>query len=109
MLKRAFSMFDSTKSGKIEKEKVRTILNTLGHTFDDHELDVMLKAEDDDGEYLQSFKDKFYYILLEAKIFFSLYSNKRSQFFFFFEFNHFFISIESILNIFVDRQFFVQK
>lgn len=46
-------MFDSTKSGKIEKEKVRTILNTLGHTFDDHELDIMLKAEDDDCEYIQ--------------------------------------------------------
>lgn len=49
VLRRAFAMFDSTKSGKIEKEKVRTILNTLGHTFDDHELDIMLKAEDDEG------------------------------------------------------------
>lgn len=44
-------MFDSTKSGRIEKEKVRTILNTLGHTFDDHELDIMLKAEDTDGKF----------------------------------------------------------
>lgn len=52
MLRRAFSMFDSTKSGKIEKEKVRTILNTLGHTFDDHELEVMLKSEDIEGELL---------------------------------------------------------
>ena len=43
-------MFDSTKSGKIEKEKVRTILNTLGHTFDDHDLDIMLRAEDEDGK-----------------------------------------------------------
>lgn len=42
-------MFDSTKSGRIEKEKVRTILNTLGHTFDDHELEVLLKQEDDEG------------------------------------------------------------
>ncbi|XP_076634360.1 troponin C type IIb isoform X3 [Colletes latitarsis] len=49
MLRRAFSMFDSAKSGRIEKEKVRTILNTLGHTFDDHELEVLLKQEDDDG------------------------------------------------------------
>lgn len=43
-------MFDSSKSGKIEKEKVRTILNTLGHTYDDSELDVLLAAEDTEGE-----------------------------------------------------------
>lgn len=49
VLRRAFSMFDSTKSGRIEKEKVRTILNTLGHTFDDHELEVLLKQEDEEG------------------------------------------------------------
>lgn len=49
VFKRAFSMFDNTKSGSIEKEKVRTILNTLGHTFDDIELDVLLKQEDDAG------------------------------------------------------------
>ncbi|KOX80483.1 Troponin C [Melipona quadrifasciata] len=48
VLRRAFSMFDSTKSGRIEKEKVRTILNTLGHTFDDHELEVLLKQEDEE-------------------------------------------------------------
>ncbi|KOB72919.1 Troponin C [Operophtera brumata] len=29
MLRRAFSMFDSEKQGRIEKEKVRTILNTM--------------------------------------------------------------------------------
>lgn len=45
-------MFDSTKSGRIEKEKVRTILNTLGHTFDDHELEVLLKQEDEEGTYI---------------------------------------------------------
>lgn len=43
-------MFDNTKAGKIEKEKVRTILNTLGHTFDDQELEVLLEQEDEDGE-----------------------------------------------------------
>lgn len=42
-------MFDSAKSGSIEKEKVRTILNTLGHTFDDHELEVLLKQEDEES------------------------------------------------------------
>jgi phosphopantetheine adenylyltransferase len=49
VLRRAFSMFDSSKSGKIEKEKVRTILNTLGHTYDDSELDALLAAEDTEG------------------------------------------------------------
>ncbi|XP_043494467.1 troponin C-like [Polistes fuscatus] len=59
VLRRAFSMFDSTKSGRIEKEKVRTILNTLGHTFDDHELEVLLKQEDEDGSGKLNF-DSFY-------------------------------------------------
>lgn len=46
MFKKAFAMFDSGKTGSIEKEKVRTILNTLGHTYDDTELLEMLDAED---------------------------------------------------------------
>jgi calmodulin len=50
VLKRAFTMFDSTKTGKIEKEKVRTILNTLGHTYDDKELEDLLEAEDVEGK-----------------------------------------------------------
>lgn len=45
-------MFDSQKTGKIEKEKVRTILNTLGHTFDDHELESLLKQEDEEGNFV---------------------------------------------------------
>lgn len=51
VLRRAFSMFDSSKTGKIEKEKVRTILNTLGHTYDDSELDALLAAEDTEGNF----------------------------------------------------------
>jgi hypothetical protein len=43
-------MFDSSKTGKIEKEKVRTILNTLGHTYDDDELDSLLAEEDGEGK-----------------------------------------------------------
>lgn len=54
-------MFDSTKSGRIEKEKVRTILNTLGHTFDDHELEVLLKQEDEEGTYI--YISRFYEFL----------------------------------------------
>lgn len=50
VLRRAFSMFDSSKTGKIEKEKVRTILNTLGHTYDDSDLDALLESEDTEGQ-----------------------------------------------------------
>ena len=50
MLRRVFQMFDSGKTGKIEKEKVRTILNTLGHTYDDQELDALLTSEDTEGK-----------------------------------------------------------
>ncbi|KAG6460112.1 troponin C isoform X2 [Manduca sexta] len=49
MLRRAFSMFDSQKQGKIEKDKIRTILNTMVHNYDDLELDRMLDSEDADG------------------------------------------------------------
>lgn len=45
-------MFDSNKAGKIEREKVRLILNTLGYTYDDSELDGLLSAEDTEGEFL---------------------------------------------------------
>lgn len=55
VFKKAFAMFDSGKTGSIEKEKVRTILNTLGHTYDDSELSEMLDAEDVDGEISVSF------------------------------------------------------
>lgn len=50
VFKKAFAMFDSGKTGSIEKEKVRTILNTLGHTYDDSELHEMLDAEDVEGK-----------------------------------------------------------
>ncbi|GFG28585.1 hypothetical protein Cfor_10713, partial [Coptotermes formosanus] len=45
-LRRAFSMFDSSKAGKIENEKVRTILNTLGLAINDLELEALLEEED---------------------------------------------------------------
>lgn len=50
VLRKAFSMFDGSKSGKIELAKVRLILNTLGYTYDDSELDGLLSAEDTEGE-----------------------------------------------------------
>lgn len=42
-------MFDSGKKGSIEKEKVRTILNTLGQSYDDQELESLLENEDPEG------------------------------------------------------------
>lgn len=39
-------MFDSSKAGKIENEKVRTILNTLGLAINDLELEALLEEED---------------------------------------------------------------
>ncbi|KAF7265736.1 hypothetical protein GWI33_020819 [Rhynchophorus ferrugineus] len=39
-------MFDSTKNGTIDREKVRTILTTLGHSYDEKELEQMLADED---------------------------------------------------------------
>lgn len=44
-------MFDTAKRGSIEKEKVRTILTTLGHSYDDKELEQMLSEEDPEGEF----------------------------------------------------------
>lgn len=43
-------MFDSEKQGRIAKETVKTILNTMVHNYDDLELDRMLDSEDAEGE-----------------------------------------------------------
>ena len=42
-------MFDSSKCGKIETEKIRTILNTLGTQYDPDELEGVLEQQDPDG------------------------------------------------------------
>ncbi|KAG5683705.1 hypothetical protein PVAND_012971 [Polypedilum vanderplanki] len=57
LLRKAFSMFDTTKSGKIEKEKVCLILNTLGYTYDDDELDVVISAEQIEGKETLTFDE----------------------------------------------------
>lgn len=44
-------MFDSGKTGKIEKEKIRTILNTLGANYINEELEALLQDNDVDGTY----------------------------------------------------------
>jgi len=41
-----FQMFDTTKSGFIETLKISTMLNTMGHIFDDKELANMIKTHD---------------------------------------------------------------
>ncbi|GJQ83701.1 hypothetical protein Trydic_g590 [Trypoxylus dichotomus] len=55
MLQKAFNMFDSSKKGRIEKEKVRTILNTLGQAYNDAELEALLDQNDPDGSGLLNF------------------------------------------------------
>jgi hypothetical protein len=59
VLRRAFSMFDSGKKGSIEKEKVRTILTTLGQTYDDKQLDSLLDGEDPEGKRQSTFSHKY--------------------------------------------------
>ncbi|XP_076057127.1 troponin C-like isoform X1 [Oratosquilla oratoria] len=49
MLRKAFAMFDSGKTGQIEKEKIRTILNTLGANYDPEELEALLEECDLEG------------------------------------------------------------
>ncbi|ROT70359.1 troponin-C isoform 6x [Penaeus vannamei] len=49
MLRKAFAMFDSGKTGKIEKEKIRTILNTLGASYINEELEALLTENDVDA------------------------------------------------------------
>jgi calmodulin len=52
-------MFDSGKKGSIEKEKVRTILTTLGQTYDDKQLDSLLDGEDPEGKRQLTFSHKY--------------------------------------------------
>jgi len=46
MLRKCFAMFDSGKTGCIEKEKIRTILNTIGAQYDSDELEALLEEND---------------------------------------------------------------
>lgn len=43
-------MFDQGKTGFIEAGKISTILNTIGHTFDDDELQALIDENDKDGK-----------------------------------------------------------
>ncbi|XP_055545841.1 troponin C isoform X3 [Wyeomyia smithii] len=45
-MRKAFQMFDTTKSGFIDTVKISTILNTLGQQFDEGELQALIDEED---------------------------------------------------------------
>lgn len=49
IMRKAFQMFDTTKSGFIETIKISTILNTMGQLFDEGELQAMIDEEDPDN------------------------------------------------------------
>ncbi|GBP31835.1 Troponin C, isoform 1 [Eumeta japonica] len=49
MLRKAFQMFDTTKSGYIDVLKISTILNTMGQLFDDSELQALIEENDPEG------------------------------------------------------------
>ncbi|CAK1555809.1 unnamed protein product [Leptosia nina] len=46
MLRKAFQMFDTTKTGYIDVLKISTILNTMGQLFDDSELQALIDEND---------------------------------------------------------------
>lgn len=49
-MRKAFQMFDTTKSGFIDTLKISTILNTMGQLFDDSELNELIEEVDPDGK-----------------------------------------------------------
>ncbi|KAK0083650.1 hypothetical protein PV325_008452 [Microctonus aethiopoides] len=48
IMRKAFQMFDTTKSGFIDTLKISTILNTMGQLFDDAELNAIIEENDPD-------------------------------------------------------------
>ncbi|CAG5108700.1 Similar to Troponin C (Tyrophagus putrescentiae) [Cotesia congregata] len=48
IMRKAFQMFDTTKSGFIDTIKISTILNTMGQLFDDAELNAIIEENDPD-------------------------------------------------------------
>ncbi|XP_015438823.1 PREDICTED: troponin C [Dufourea novaeangliae] len=49
VMRKAFQMFDTTKSGVIDTLKISTILNTMGQLFDDAELNSLIQENDPEG------------------------------------------------------------
>ncbi|CAI6366269.1 unnamed protein product [Macrosiphum euphorbiae] len=49
IMRKAFQMFDTSKSGFIDTLKISTILNTMGQLFDDSELNELIEEVDPDA------------------------------------------------------------
>ncbi|XP_055295231.1 troponin C [Sitodiplosis mosellana] len=49
IMRKAFQMFDTQKTGLIETIKISTILNTMGQLFDDNELNALIDENDPDA------------------------------------------------------------
>lgn len=60
MLRKAFQMFDTTKSGYIDVMKISTILNTMGQLFDDSELQALISENDPEGMMIQNYIQKLF-------------------------------------------------
>lgn len=58
-MRKAFQMFDTSKSGFIDTLKISTILNTMGQLFDDSELNELIEEVDPDGKLLFTFNNLF--------------------------------------------------
>lgn len=52
IMRKAFQMFDTSKSGFIETIKIATILNTMGQLFDETELQALIDENDPDSKLL---------------------------------------------------------
>ncbi|KAJ8966675.1 hypothetical protein NQ314_003375 [Rhamnusium bicolor] len=48
IMRKAFQMFDTKKTGVIETIKIATILNTMGQLFDETELNTLITKNDPD-------------------------------------------------------------
>ncbi|CAG9767458.1 unnamed protein product [Ceutorhynchus assimilis] len=55
VIRKAFQMFDTSKSGFIETTKIATILNTMGQLFDEGELNNLIRKNDPDHSGTVSF------------------------------------------------------
>lgn len=50
IMRKAFQMFDTAKTGFIETIKIATILNTMGQLFDENELQALIVENDPECE-----------------------------------------------------------
>lgn len=53
-MRKAFQMFDTSKSGFIDTLKISTILNTMGQLFDDSELNELIEEVDPDSKLMNT-------------------------------------------------------